>query len=58
MRKTIPKSRPLAAAAMIQASMPNAMAWSAPLPLPLPLPLSLGTQRKARTHASSGYVVC
>ena len=54
MRKTIPKSRPLAVAAMIQASMPNAMAWSAPLPLPLPL----GTQRKARTHASSGYVVC
>jgi hypothetical protein len=52
MRRTIPKSRPVAVAAMIQASMPNAMAWSAPLPLPL------GTQRKARTHASSGYVVC
>ncbi|ACV37338.1 hypothetical protein CAP2UW1_4096 [Candidatus Accumulibacter phosphatis] len=50
MRKTIPKNRPLAVAAMIQASMPNALAWSAPLPL--------GTQRKARTHASSGYVVC
>ena len=50
MRKTIPRNRPLAAVAMIQASTPNAMAWSAPLPL--------GTQRKPRTHASSGCVDC